>query len=91
MLRQNLKSKRKLIPDGQTAIEYMLLLTVVAAVTLIAFKVYLPRVYIASNLLYNRSAVGIMGPPNPCGDGNCATFENLINCCVDCGSCSGYD
>ena len=74
---------------GQTATEYMLILAGVAAVTLIGFKTYLPRVTDLSGTYFNRTASGIVGKPNPCGDGFCNTpHETDENCCADCGSCS---
>lgn len=74
------------LQSGQTAVEYMLLLAVVTAIILIAFKTLLPRAHDASNLFYNRTTVGILGKPNPCGDGFCdPTFEEGTNkCCIDC-------
>lgn len=73
---------------AQTAIEYMLLLGVVVALVLIAFKVSLPKMRVSANTYFNRAAIGIMGDPNPCGDGVCdPNFEDFSKCCVDCGGC----
>jgi Flp pilus assembly pilin Flp len=60
-LRKNLVSHTQ----GQTAIEYMLLLAIVVAIVLIGFKKSLPRVHNAANLYFDRVAVGIMGDPPP--------------------------
>lgn len=71
--------------QGQTAIEYMLLLGVVVALVLIGFKVYLPQTRASANIFFNRAAIGIMGKPNPCGDGVCdPDFEDFDKCPVDC-------
>ena len=70
---------------AQTAIEYMLLLGVVVALVLIAFRTSLPRMRVSANTYFNRSVIGILGKPNPCGDGVCdPDFENLGKCPVDC-------
>lgn len=70
---------------AQTAVEYMLLLGVVVALVLIAFKVSLPTMRVSANTYFNRAVVGIMGNPNPCGDGICnPDFENYDKCPVDC-------
>jgi len=78
--------KKKLIQKkAQTAIEYMLLLGVIVAIVLIGFKTYLPRTQDAANIYFNRVSVGILGEPNPCGDGLCcAPFETPEKCPVDC-------
>ena len=68
---------------GQAAVEYMLLLAAVAAIVLIAFKTKYV-VLDASNLYYNRTAEGVLGAPNPCGDGICGNFENPEKCPIDC-------
>ena len=74
---------------AQTAIEYLLLLMSVAAITLVGFRTYLNRVNETANLYYNRAVPGIVGPPNRCGDGVCRPepFENCAKCPVDCGVC----
>lgn len=70
---------------AQTAIEYMLLLGVVVAVVLVAFKTLLPGMRVSANTYFNRAAIGILGKPNPCGDGVCnPNFENHDKCPVDC-------
>lgn len=76
--------KRK---TGQSAIEYLLLVAVVVAVVLVGMRNYLPRTYLAANTFMNATSRGIMGPPNDCGDGVCARFENNEKCCADCGGC----
>ncbi len=75
---------------GQVAVEYMLLLMAVVTIVLIGFKTYLPQSRTATNQYFNRLAEGIMGTPNPCGDGVCDVFESMGprgKCCVDCGGC----
>lgn len=63
----------------------MLLLGVVVALVLIAFKTSLPKMRVSANAYFNRAAIGIMGKPNPCGDGVCdPDFENYDKCPVDC-------
>jgi len=75
----------RLCRKGQTAIEYMLLLGVVVALVLIAFRVSLPRMRVSANTYFNRAVIGILGKPNPCGDGVCTPdFENHDKCPVDC-------
>ena len=70
---------------AQTAIEYMLLLGVVVALVLIAFRTSLPKMRVSADTYFNRSVIGILGKPNPCGDGVCdPDFENLDKCPVDC-------
>lgn len=89
MIRQSRFSSQR--PCGQTAVEYMLLLGVVVAIVLVAFKVYLPRAKNSANIYFNRTSLRIMGDPNPCGDGCCdMPFEDVDKCPVDClsgGSC----
>ena len=48
---------------GQTAIEYMLLLTAVVSVVLIGFKYLFPKTTVSTELFYNRAATAIMGNP----------------------------
>jgi Flp pilus assembly pilin Flp len=80
---------------GQTAIEYMLILSAVSAIVLVGFRTYLTTVNKSSKLYFNRAATGVMGKPNPCGDGvccceNCSPCdgeETPENCCIDCGGC----
>ena len=80
--------KLRLDRRAQTAIEYMLLLGVVVALVLISLKTYLPRMRTSANTYFNRTAIGILGKPNPCGDGYCdPNFEDSAKCCVDCGGC----
>ena len=72
-------------PKGQTAVEYLLLLGIVVTVVLIGFSKYLPRAQQASNLYFQRVGEGVLGDPNPCGDGICdPAFEDDTTCCVDC-------
>lgn len=47
---------------GQTAIEYLLIFTIVAVVVLVAFKSFLPRTNVIANDYFNRVADAIMGP-----------------------------
>jgi len=49
--------------EGQTAIEYMLLLGIVVSVVLVAFNSMLPRVQSASNMYFDKVAVSLMGDP----------------------------
>ncbi len=66
----------KLSNQAQTAIEYLLLLSVVAAIVLIAFNGnYLGRVFNAANLYFDRTAVGIYGNVSTLGDGKCEPPE----------------
>lgn len=52
-LNRNIKS--------QTAVEYLLLLTVVAVIVFAAFKSLIPRAQSISGQYYNKVAIGIMG------------------------------
>ena len=72
--------------NAQTAIEYMLLLGVVVALVLVAFKTSLPKMRTSANTYFNRAAIGILGEPNPCGDGVCdPDFEKTADKCpADC-------
>ncbi len=80
----------RLCRKGQTAIEYMLLLGVVVALVLIALKTSLPKLQTSSNTYFNRAAIGILGDPNPCGDGYCCgPFEYLDKCPPDCDGVGG--
>ena len=78
--------KRK---EAQTTVEYLLLLTTVVTIVLVGIRVYLPRFQETSNIYFNRVAVGIMGNPPRCGDGECRPepFESCEKCPTDCGSC----
>lgn len=72
---------------AQTAVEYLLLLTTVVAIVLVGLKTYLPVIYEASNIYYNRVVPGIIGQPPRCGDGCCDSFEARdggSRCPVDC-------
>ncbi len=83
-MKNHLISKNK---KAQTALEYMLLLTVVMTVVLVGFRAYLQDAQEASNILYNRIAPAILGEAPECGDGCCNEFENLdggTRCPVDC-------
>ena len=55
--------KKNLPQNGQQAIEYVLLLAIVVAIVLFGFKKYIPQTRDASELYYNRVAVGILGEP----------------------------
>ena len=89
---------RKPIPSSfslqtaQTAVEYLLLLMVVVAIVLVAFRSSIPRARGAAGLFFNRATVGIIGKPNRCGDGLCDNrFEGANKCCVDCPPyCTGF-
>jgi len=83
---------RIFLKQGQTAVEYMLLLAIVVAIVLIAFKTLLPKSKDSSGLFFNKAAEGIMGQANPCGDCFCdvaGNKENCEKCPVDCGFCGG--
>lgn len=69
---------------GQAAVEYMILFAAVVAIVLVAFNTGLPRTQQAGNTFYQRTAVGIYGEPNPCGDQVCGPFEDFEKCCRDC-------
>ncbi|MFA5088888.1 MAG: hypothetical protein WC552_07625 [Candidatus Omnitrophota bacterium] len=49
--------------EGQTMIEYMLLLGMVVVIVLAAFKTLVPKTYNAADLYFNTISNGIMGPP----------------------------
>ncbi len=75
---------------GQTAIEYMLLLGVVVAAVLIGLRVSLPRTRVSAERYFNRTVIGILGAPNPCGDGYCCNpFEDNEKCPPDCDGVGG--
>ena len=48
---------------AQTAIEYLLLLGVVTAIALVAFRTFLPKVNKASEFYYNEAAKDILDHP----------------------------
>lgn len=75
--------------QAQTAIEYMLLLSTVTVIILLAFNGdYLGRVYNAANLYFDRTVVGIYGDGSACGDLHCEDgIENVVGqafCPIDC-------
>lgn len=71
---------------GQTAVEYLLLLSTVVVIVLIGFHTYLPRVRIAAEGYLNTVSNGILGAPSLCGDGIANAYEQLYNtCCQDTG------
>ncbi len=73
--------------NAQTAIEYMLLLAVVVAIVLVAFKVSLPKTQRSANAFFDRATLGLIGKPNPCGDGFCChPYEDFYKCRPDCNS-----
>lgn len=49
--------------SGQTVLEYMLLLSAVVVVVLVALRTMLPKVMGSSNVYFNRVSYGIMGHP----------------------------
>lgn len=53
----------KNISRAQTAVEYLLLLGVVTAIMMAAFKQFLPQVNRSSEFYYNEAATRILGPP----------------------------
>jgi len=52
---------RRMRPVGQTAIEYLLLLSAVVVVVLLAFPRLIPRYTQASNRYFNKVSYGILG------------------------------
>jgi Flp pilus assembly pilin Flp len=62
--RKNIKGN----DQAQTAIEYILLLAVVVAIVLVAFKADLPRIFNAANVYQNRVFEGVAGPSPRCGN-----------------------
>ena len=71
--------------EGQTALEYMLLLMAVVALVLIGFKTIVPKSLQYSNLYFNRVSYGILGNVSSCGDGVCnRPYESDSSCCMDC-------
>ena len=62
---------------GQTAIEYMILLGVVVALVLIAFKTQLPRMRVSANIYFNRAMLGIIGSRTPAGTGSAARLSKI--------------
>lgn len=75
---------------AQSAVEYMLLLTVVAAIVLLSMKTLFPRVNRSGEVFYNKTTYALLGEGHHCGDGVCTESlqENALSCCVDCGGCS---
>ena len=73
---------------AQTAIEYMLLLAVVVTVVLIMLKrnLFVDVVQGTANVYYDQVVNGILGAPNRCGDGVCASYENCEKCPLECPS-----
>lgn len=57
MTKDVLKAKK-----AQTAVEYLLLFTVVATVVLVSFKTFLPKTHDIANQYFIKVANGIMGP-----------------------------
>ncbi len=57
------KDRPGLSRPGQTAIEYMLLLSAVVVVVLVGMNTILPRTVEYSNEYYQRVSYGIMGEP----------------------------
>jgi len=76
MKKNNLLKSNK----AQTAVEYILLLTMVVALVLVGFKKYLPHFYKSSNYYYNVVGTGILGAPNRCGNGIPDVYETEENC-----------
>ena len=48
---------------GQTALEYMILLGIVAAIVLVGFKIYLPKSRGASEIFFNTVSNALLGAP----------------------------
>ena len=83
------QTKRVFRSSGQIAIEYMLLLGLVAAIVLVGLQKYVMRTREASNIYFNKVVIGLDGPrPRFCGDGLCTMPpEDPKVCCTDCGGC----
>ena len=54
------------IRKAQVAIEYLLLLGVVAAVVMVGFRVFLPKARNSSEHYFNETTRAILGPPPMC-------------------------
>ncbi|OGX30902.1 MAG: hypothetical protein A2787_09380 [Omnitrophica WOR_2 bacterium RIFCSPHIGHO2_01_FULL_48_9] len=52
--------------NGQTAIEYMLLLAIVVAIVLVGFRHYIPRSRYETERSFNMMSIGILGAPPVC-------------------------
>jgi len=59
---QKLKFLKSPLP-GQTAIEYLLLLSAVVAVVLVALRTIMPNTVDYANVYFNRVSYGVMGEP----------------------------
>ena len=57
--------QRHLGVQAQTAVEYLLIFTVVAIAVFVGFKTLLPRTHTVSEDFFNRVSNGIMGDPPP--------------------------
>ena len=88
MLRQKFNKNFFNSPRAQTAVEYLLLLAVVVAVTVIAFYRLGPRTQYAANLYFQRAAAGIVDTrapqagPEPINGG----WSEFSSCPTECGT-----
>ena len=81
----NFQINKFLRSSGQAAMEYMLLLGLIAAIVLMGMQKYITRTQEASNTYFNKIVVGVDGDkPRFCGDEICTPPENRKNCCWDC-------
>ena len=85
MAYSSLTPARPFSRKGQTAIEYMILLGVVVALVLIAFKTQLPRMEESANIYFNRAMLGIIGGSEPLrGRVVLLAFRRFPRCPPDC-------
>jgi hypothetical protein len=57
--------RQRFFPQGQAAVEYMLLMAMALVVVLLGFKTFFPRAQDSTNKLFDKQSFGIMGkPPN---------------------------
>jgi len=70
---------------GQTAIEYLLLIAIVVGIVLVSLPRYIPRIYNASNVYFDKASNALLGERPRCGDGVCSPpWEDNERCCADC-------
>ncbi len=60
MLRKSLANRK-----AQTALEYLLILALVAAIVFVGFKTLLPNTQASANAFFNAVSRGIVGEPPP--------------------------
>lgn len=69
---------------GQTAVEYLVLLATVAAVTLVSMNSDILDMQETGNIYVDRVTEGLVGQPPECGDRVCGRFETPLKCPIDC-------